>query len=378
VFGDDTRSASRAARRKFMAARLGEMALFAAIGLLWWHGRSFEIGACLAAAEGMPRHALVPIASLLVIAAMARSVQVPFHAWLPDTMQAPTPVSALLHAGIVNAGGILLIRFAPIVVRVSEACVLLSAVGTITIVVGALAMQQQLRVKQTLAWSTVAQMGFMVVQCAVAAFPAALLHLIGHGAYKALAFLRSGETPRRARAIGPAWWNLALLGAGTLAAIACMGPASRWTGFDPRHAPGETALALVVAIGVGQAWVAALGGCGRAVLAIARGLGTAIGIAVAAPVLCFAAYRAAGIFLQPVIGDLPRATGPLMTLAAVMPAVAIAMLALAHAAQPWLGRIAVWRSMQVQARAGFHLGARLDRVLDAFLPAGPNAETRHA
>jgi NAD(P)H-quinone oxidoreductase subunit 5 len=316
VFGGDTRAAWRAARRKFLVARLGEVALFGAIGLLWWRCGSLDIGACLRVVPQLSHEALTPIALLLALAAMARSVQVPFHAWLPDTMEAPTPVSALLHAGIVNAGGILLIRFAPLMVRVPEACLLLSVVGTATVVVGALAMQQQLRVKQSLAWSTVAQMGFMVVQCAVAAFPAALLHLIGHGAYKAMAFLRSGETPKRARALGPAWWNMALLVCGTIAAIACMAPAARWTGFDPRHAPGEMALALVVAIGVGQTWIAALGACGRAAGDIIRGVGIAAVSALAAPVLCFAAYRAAGIFLQPVIGELPQATGPLMAIAA--------------------------------------------------------------
>lgn len=309
---------------------------------------------------------------------MARSVQVPFHAWLPETMDAPTPVSALLHAGIVNAGGILLIRFAPIVARVPEACLMLSVVGTVTIVVGALAMSQQVRLKQSLAWSTIGQMGFMTVQCAVAAFPAALLHLLGHGAYKAKAFLRSGEAPTPVRAMGPTWWNLSLLAAGTVGAASLMPWASAVTGFDPTHSPGERALAFVVALAAGQACVASLGACGWRATRVVRGALAAVACCVMAPVVCFALYRGAALFLAPVLGELPVADGAVATLAAILPVIAITLLAAAHAAQPALDRSRAWRSMLVQARDGFHIGSMLDRSIDLLgQPASPK-EIRHA
>ena len=176
------------------------------------------------------------VAVPLAVAAMARSAQWPFHSWLPDTMEAPSPVSALLHAGIVNAGGILLIRCAALLARSPESCMLLAGVGTVTIVLGSLAAAQQVRLKQSLAWSTVAQMGFMTVQCAVAAYPAALLHVIGHGAYKAAAFLGSGDPPKRPRRTGSAGWNLLWLVTGAVAAW----PAVRGSSIPSIASPPRT------------------------------------------------------------------------------------------------------------------------------------------
>ena len=376
--GGRTRSAWLATRRKFVMARMGEAALIVAVLLLWWRTGSLEIGACLEATRRMSAETLMPVALLLALAATVRSVQVPFHAWLPDTMDAPTPVSALLHAGIVNAGGMLLIRFAPLVVRVPEAWLMLSVFGTVTMLIGSLAMAQQVRLKQTLAWSTVAQMGFMTVQCAVAAFPAALLHLVGHGAYKAMAFLRCGETPAVARRLGPAWWNLVLLAAGTGSAVPSLWLAERLTGFDPRQAPGETALAIVIALGVGQSWIASLSACRWRLVSIARGGAVAIAASIVFPSVCFAAYRGAAWFLEPVLGGLEQPRGLAAVVAATLPVVAILTLSLAHAAQPWLQRSRGWRSLQVQARSGFHIGRIIDRSLDAILTPNPKSETRHA
>lgn len=378
LFGSGTRVGWLALRRKFVAARLGEASLLTALALLWWRSGELEVGDCLAAARDMSDMSVTPIAILFAVAAMTRSVQVPFHAWLPDTMDAPTPVSALLHAGIVNAGGILLIRFAPIVVRVPEAWLSMSIIGTATIVVGTLAMAQQGRMKQSLAWSTVAQMGFMVVQCALAAFPAALLHLVGHGAWKALAFLRSGEAPVPARSTGPAWLNVSLLLAGTASAIPAMRLAERWTGFSPWHAPGEMALAAVVAIATGQAWIACLAGSGLRPASRLGGAARSIACTLVMPTACFALYRVSDWFLHPVLGDVALPTGPLATVAAAVPTAAIALLACAHSAQPWLDRRPAWRSLSVQARSGFHLGRLTDRAVDIVLPPNRPSETRHA
>ena len=374
LVGGSSSEARRVARRKFVLARVGDAALLCMLaGLAWW-GESLELHACLEAVHSMPQRVMVPIGLLLAVSAMARSVQVPFHAWLPDSMEAPTPVSALLHAGVVNAGGILLIRFAPLLVRVPEACLLLSVAGTLTIMVGTLAMSQQVRLKQALAWSTVAQMGFMVVQCAVAAFPAALLHLIGHGAYKAMAFLRSGEAPSRVGASGPPWRNLALLVMGTACSLACMVPAARWTGFSPLHSPGEVALAWVVAVGVGQIWSLAPRSGGRV-----RGAIVAVGAAAVVPVTCFAAYGGVGVFLRPVLGD-PVPSGGWMTVAAaLLPALGITLLAIAHASRAWLERVPVWRSLLVQARSGFHVARWMDRALhDTPHRGAVIVNTRHA
>ena len=107
-------------------------------------------------------------------------------------METPTPVSALLHAGIINAGGFLLIRFADLLLTTPGALAALVLIGGFTALFGGLVMLTQSAIKTSLAWSTVAQMGFMVLQCGLALFPLALLHIVAHSLYKAHAFLSSG------------------------------------------------------------------------------------------------------------------------------------------------------------------------------------------
>ena len=111
-------------------------------------------------------------------------------------MEAPTPVSALLHAGVVNLGGFVLLRFAPVVDRAVETRALLIIVGTATAVIAALVMTTRVSVKVSLAWSTCAQMGFMLMQCGLGIWEMALLHLVAHSLYKAHAFLGAGGAVR--------------------------------------------------------------------------------------------------------------------------------------------------------------------------------------
>jgi NAD(P)H-quinone oxidoreductase subunit 5 len=132
------------------------------------------------------------VAVLMVIAGVARSALVPLHRWLPSTLAAPTPVSALLHAGVINGAGVLLLRTAPVVGASSAAMTFAFAVGVATALLATAVMLVRSDVKGALAWSTAGQMGFMVVQVAVGAFAAALFHLVGHGLYKAASFLGAG------------------------------------------------------------------------------------------------------------------------------------------------------------------------------------------
>jgi NAD(P)H-quinone oxidoreductase subunit 5 len=131
-----------------------------------------------------------------VLAAFCKSAQLPFHSWLPDTLECPTPVSALMHAGIINGGGYLLIRLSPLFVNAATALNLLVFVGTLTAVFGVAVMWAQTTVKKSLAWSTVAQMGFMMVECGVGAYSIAIAHILGHGFYKANSFLLSGTSKK--------------------------------------------------------------------------------------------------------------------------------------------------------------------------------------
>ena len=139
-----------------------------------------------------PLSVLTLVAICLVIAGVGRSALVPLHGWLPSTLAAPTPVSALLHAGVVNGAGVLLIRFSPVFTSSVSAMALAFALGVVTALFATAVMLVRTDVKGGLVWSTSGQMGFMVVQLGVGAFAAALFHIVGHALYKAAMFLGAG------------------------------------------------------------------------------------------------------------------------------------------------------------------------------------------
>lgn len=136
---------------------------------------------------------------LLVVTIMTKSAQFPFHVWLPGTIEAPTPVSAMLHAGIVNAGGFLVNRLAPLFGMAPTTLYVLFVVGALTALLGAATMLTQSSIKRTLVYSTMGQMGYMVMECGLGAFALAVFHLCAHGLFKATLFLNSGANIHKAR-----------------------------------------------------------------------------------------------------------------------------------------------------------------------------------
>ena len=135
------------------------------------------------------------VASLLIIiAALSQSAIWPFHRWLISSLNSPTPVSALMHAGLVNGGGFLLARFAPILLQQSMLMNFIFIAGILTAVIGTYWKLIQSDVKRMLACSTMGQMGFMIAECGLGLFAAAVSHLIWHGMFKAYLFLNSGGT----------------------------------------------------------------------------------------------------------------------------------------------------------------------------------------
>lgn len=362
----------RPAWKKFIISRLGDVALLAAVLLLHRHCGTFDIPACIDAVREAPDAPWIPFISvLIVLAALTKSAQVPFHTWLPETMESPTPVSALMHAGIINAGGVLLVRFAPLVSQVPAAWVLLIAVGTATMSLGLVSMWAQVKVKRTLAWSTVAQMGFMMVQCGLQAWPAAVLHIVGHGCYKAWCFLRCGEVVDDRTPPIPPVRALLLVGAGIAASIAGFAIAIPLTGVDPRETPGEAALGGMLAVAIGQLWAAILGP--RPVSAVslaARTVGVLAGGTMAIAV-ALGLYGAARGFLLPVLGPSPGPEGALPWIGASVPVLATLALCVVHALLPVLHRRPAGRAFHVHALHGFYLGAAADRLVDSMTVTRP-------
>ena len=148
---------------------------------------------------GIDISAATAITLLIFVGAMGKSAQFPLHFWLPRSLYAPTPVHALLHAGIINAGGFLINRLAPLFGLSSTTLHVAFVVGTLTAVLGASMMLAQNDIKKTLGFSTIGQMGYMIMECGLGAFSLAVFHLIAHGLFKATVFLNCGNVIHKAR-----------------------------------------------------------------------------------------------------------------------------------------------------------------------------------
>ncbi len=185
-----------AALQKFIVSRIGDACVVTAVLLLYSHYGSFHLPDMLAAAsaEQGASTALAVASVLFAVAAVLKCAQIPFHGWLLRVMEAPTPVSALLHAGVINLGGYLWLRLFPVFDGFTAGHLVLMVVGGLTAVVAVLAMMSQTSVKHALAWSTSAQMGFMLFEIGMGAYTLAFLHLVAHSLYKAHSFLASGRT----------------------------------------------------------------------------------------------------------------------------------------------------------------------------------------
>ncbi|MBC3871862.1 NADH-quinone oxidoreductase subunit L [Undibacterium oligocarboniphilum] len=199
-FYPDRAFARLAAHKKRIADRLADGLLMGAAGLAWVEVGSGSLSALWmhVAREGMST-SLQLSALALVLAVVLRTALLPVHGWLIQVMEAPTPISALLHAGVVNLGGFVLIRFAPLLEQAAPARWLLMLLGLASAVLAGMVMLTRISIKVRLAWSTVAQMGFMLLECALGLYTLAALHLIGHSLYKAHAFLSASTVVRQTR-----------------------------------------------------------------------------------------------------------------------------------------------------------------------------------
>ena len=180
-------------RRTTVRFVIADFAFIAAIALLMiTSGGDVGFDDLESVVETMHPTQLTTTALLLVISALARSSQIPFQGWLPATLAAPTPVSALMHAGVVNAGAVLLVRFIPVVTQVQAVMLIVFFAGAATMVFASAIRIVKPDVKGRLVFSTMGQMGFMMMACGLGAFAAAIFHLIAHSLYKSALFLGAG------------------------------------------------------------------------------------------------------------------------------------------------------------------------------------------
>jgi NADH-quinone oxidoreductase subunit L len=188
------RSAALAAKKAFIVNRVGDVGFALGIMLIFVSLGTLNIREVIER-MGELDHGLILAISLLIFAgAMGKSAQFPLHVWLPDAMEGPTPVSALIHAAtMVNAGVYLVARTSPIFAHAQEALVVVAAIGIFTAILAASIAMTQTDIKRVLAYSTLSQLGYMFAALGVGAFTAAIFHLMTHGFFKGLLFLGSGS-----------------------------------------------------------------------------------------------------------------------------------------------------------------------------------------
>ncbi|OYY91390.1 MAG: oxidoreductase [Sphingomonas sp. 28-66-16] len=364
LFYPERAAAQRAARKKFVVARAGDAALLGATLLLWIGHGTGDIATLTAAIvrDGASRFD-TGAAALLAVAAMLKSAQFPLHGWLTEVMEAPTPVSALLHAGVVNAGGFVLIRFADLMLTAPAVLAALVMIGGLSAVIGGLVMLTQPAVKTSLAWSTIAQMGFMLMQCGLGLFALALLHLLAHSLYKAHAFLASGGAVEQIAAAarpGPvAVPSLRAVARSFLAALGIYVAIGLAFGF---HDTSPQAVALGAILIFGIAYLFAQGLADAAPRALARRI---VGYAVAASIGYFVLHL---IAIALTAGTLPPTPSP-DALGWVLIALAVlsfGAVAFAQSTFPlWSGHPAV-AGLRVHLANGLYANALFDRLLGSW------------
>ncbi|MEQ9260842.1 MAG: proton-conducting transporter membrane subunit, partial [Roseovarius sp.] len=373
LFFNERAAARRAAVKFALVWHAGDVALALAAVLLVVAFGTGDIAAITAAAatgEALPLAAQVAVV-LLVLTAALKTAAFPLHGWLTEVMEAPTPVSALLHAGIINAGGFLLIRMADLVQASPGAMAALVMIGGLTGLFGAVVMLTQSAVKTALAWSTVSQMGFMLLQCGLGLWALALLHIVAHSLYKAHAFLASGGAVTAVNALRrPGPIAVPDLGAvmksfGLALALYAVVSVSFMLIAGPKS---PQALALGAMLIFGVAYLVAQGLADAAPAELTRRTGLA---ALAAALTYFAFQQAAHALWGPALPAAPVA-GPLEWSLIVLTVLSFGLVAFAQTLFPLWAHHPSTAGLRVHLANGLYLNALLDRLIGGFRVAKSN------
>ncbi|MCL6571737.1 MAG: NADH-quinone oxidoreductase subunit L [Bacillus sp. (in: Bacteria)] len=188
--------AKAAAKKAFIMTRIGDVGLFIGMILLFWETKSFEYSAIFAAVDnGSISSSMITLTAILIfIGAMGKSGQFPLHTWLPDAMEGPTPVSALIHAATMVAAGVYLVAsLFPLFLASPTALLTIAVIGAFTAIFAASIGLVQTDIKRVLAYSTISQLGYMMLALGSAGYVSGVFHLMTHAFFKALLFLAAGS-----------------------------------------------------------------------------------------------------------------------------------------------------------------------------------------
>jgi NAD(P)H-quinone oxidoreductase subunit 5 len=375
LFYPHRQAAVLAARKKFIASRSGDLCLVVAIVLLYRQFGSLDYTALFDGARALRGAAAIPpaihvIAFLLVMAGLLKSAQFPLHGWLTEVMETPTPVSALLHAGIINAGGFLVLRFADVIALSTPSLDALAIAGGFTALFGSVVMLTQTSVKVSLAYSTIAQMGFMMLQCGLGAFSSALLHIVAHSLYKAHAFLSSGSVIDLARASWspspggrPHPARMAIAIAGVLGVAAMVGTAF---GASLIEKPGVFALGAIVLMGLAHLIANAIDERPNSFV-----LGRTVALALVVAAGYFALQLAAERLLAGSLPPVQSLRGPLDLLIVAMVVAAFGAVTVLQNVMPGQAAAPAWQALYVHLSNGLYVNTLANRLVLRFWPSPP-------
>ncbi len=371
AFYRDRPGAVLAARKKYVLHRIADVSLFVAFALIaralhttQWVG----IGLALAHPAGSLPVTLQLAGGLIAFSAILKSAQFPSHGWLIQVMEAPTPVSALLHAGIIYTGAFLVLRASPLMTQVGWAGDVLAGVGLVSIVVASLTMMTMTNIKGALAYSTCAQMGFMLMECGLGLYSIAVLHIIAHSVYKAHAFLSSGSVVEHFRApklvvSAAATAERALLGL-AIAVVMVLGVGHVF-GVGLVRQPALIVMAAILAVGMTQLLVQALNtraGAMGGLLVRMAGLSALVSIAYFALHMGFVALLSASVPADPVQVGLVQKV--------LLGVIGVAFLGLLFIQQllPRLSQTALGRAAYVHFYGGLYADSMLTEFVRGFGP----------
>lgn len=377
VFYPDRPGAQIAAKKKFILARLGDACLLVALVLLY---QTFGTGNLevifsavknsVATGEGSLSVELSTL--FLALAAILKSAQFPTHGWLIEVMETPTPVSALLHAGLLNAGPFLIIRMAYVMEASTVAPLFLLIVGGVTALFASVAYLTQTSIKTALGYSSVGHMGFSLMVCGLGVYPAALLHLIAHSFYKAHAFLSSGSTIELVRAskvvdetrkISPLEVVLGI----TMALLLYLGFVGLW-GVDPQKELALLFIGAVIVMGLSRLFTAAFARNWSAKL-----LGRAILLSVVVTLAFFTLETTTHYLLGVQVPEMAQpGFGKILIAGLILLGFGLAILIQILA--PQLSNKPKYQALAIHVRNGFYANAWFDKLVGALQVVSPETK----
>lgn len=378
VFYRERPGAIIAARKKFIVARLGDVSLLAAFLLLYFQFGTGNLEMIFQEikgnlASGISMNGIEVVAILLVSAALLKSAQFPAHGWLIEVMETPTPVSALLHAGLLNAGPFLIIRMALVMEATTYAPLILIVLGGFTALFASIVYLTQTSIKTALGYSSVAHMGFSLLTCGLGLYPAAMLHLVAHSFYKAHAFLSSGsviEVIRASKVTASKRIGSPLrVALGIILALGLYSGFALLWGIDPEKELSLLAVGAIIVMGLSRLFTSAIDSNGSPKLMLQASL---LGLLVT---ISFFTLESGSHYL--LSSQIPELVTPSFVEILLISTILLAFGATVfiQIVAPTLSTNPFYRALAIHLRNGLYVNTVFDRMVRALYEHHPNKKS---